>query len=118
MREGPRRDCAHQISELELGAVSPLSLDGSDETIRAKLLVGGLLQETQPRYAREVASTNEAGIVDLEARRQGVIDDKPCSAAPIETPMALCSLSTGTTRPLENGNFVTYSTISVCGVIG
>ena len=32
--------------------------------------------------------------------------------------MALCSLSTGTTRPFENGKRATYSTISVCGVMG
>jgi hypothetical protein len=37
----------------------------------------------------------------------------PASEAPIDTPMALCSLSTGTTRVFENGNVATYSTISV-----
>ena len=42
----------------------------------------------------------------------------PLSAAPMQTPMALCSLSTGITRPLLNGNRATYSTISVCGVMG
>ena len=42
----------------------------------------------------------------------------PLIDAPIDTAIALCSLSTGTTRPLLNGNLATYSTISVCGVIG
>ncbi len=42
----------------------------------------------------------------------------PESDAPIVTPMAECSLSTGTTAPFVKGKAATRSTISVCGVIG
>jgi hypothetical protein len=42
----------------------------------------------------------------------------PAKEAPMVTPMAECSLSTGTTRPLEKGKAATRSTISVCGVMG
>ena len=47
-----------------------------------------------------------------------VNDRAPFTDAPIHTPMALCSLSTGIILPFENGKRAAYSTISVCGVIG
>ena len=42
----------------------------------------------------------------------------PASEPPMHTPIALCSDSTATTRPLVNLKSRRNSTISVCGVMG